>query len=176
MDRQHQAIILSLIIGLIFGFVLGWVAAPTTGEAPTITDTEEDVSLDDNDESVEDELLGTADPGKQQLELGADENVIHVKDQEAGKTVFLSRVELTQPGWAAIREVGGGTFGNILGAKRFDAGVYQGTVTLLRNTDAGEIYVVMLYADNGDKVFDHEVDPIIMTLSGSPVMMQFEVY
>ena len=99
-------------------------------------------------------------------------NTIAVNDQPAGLKVDISSVTLSNSGWAVVHESVGGKPGNILGAQRFDAGTYDGSIELLRNTEEGSMYYVMLHKDDGDKEFDHKNDLPILS-DGKPVMTTF---
>lgn len=107
--------------------------------------------------------------------LFVENNEVRVKDQTAGEKVFLSQVSFMQSGWVAVRDVVDGAYGNILGAARFDTGVWQGEVLLLRPTVPGNNYVAVMYADDGDGVFDHQKDSLILS-EDAPVGMFFSVY
>ncbi len=106
----------------------------------------------------------------------AEGNEVFVKDQEAGKKVFLSKVSLLSPGWVAVREFAGSSYGNILGAARFDAGVWQGDVLLLRATEKGRVYIALMYRDDGDGLFDFKKDTLVVEEGDTPVGMPFETY
>lgn len=107
--------------------------------------------------------------------LFVDKNEVRVKDQEAGGRVFISQVSLMQSGWVAVRELAGSAYGNILGAARFDAGVWQGEVRLLRATIAGNMYAAVMYQDDGDGIFDHQKDTMVL-FEDAPVSMLFSAY
>ncbi len=177
-----------LVIVLIIGFALGfgaswlWVNRPaqdadilddgTVGETgqddvTDITDGSGNTTTDDTVEGVGGEITV----------IGSQEDEVLVKDQIAGESVFITRATLTQDGWVAVQEIlPSGQLGNILGAKRFNAGVSQGMVTLLRSTRAGNTYVVTLWYDNGDGVFDHTTDALVTDGTGAVVAMEFEAY
>jgi hypothetical protein len=89
---------------------------------------------------------------------------VSVGDQPAGSYVMVKSVTLPQMGWVAVRDSSGRT----LGAARFEAGTYSAVqVPLLRNTVSGEHYQVLLYIDDGDKVFDLHKDTLVMNADGS---------
>ena len=89
---------------------------------------------------------------------------ISVQDQPAGSYVMVASVTLSQDGWVAVRDGNGRT----LGAGWFAAGAHEAVqVPLLRNTEAGETYQALIYADNGDKVFDLKSDTLVMNADGS---------
>lgn len=102
-----------------------------------------------------------------------DIDTVEVRAQKAGDTVHLDKVVVTNSGWVAIHEAtAGGELGGILGAARYDTGIWQGEVVLLRNTSAGKYYSAVVYHDDGDKEFDFKKDMIVMR-DGAPVMTLF---
>jgi len=165
MDKNYQIIALALVAGLLVGFFVGRMTVSDN----TSKDTTLDKEVLDGSAAISDFQLNN---DGEVLVIQADGSIVNVKDQKAGSNVFISRVELTKDGWVAIREVEG----NILGAGRFDKGVHQDSVVLLRDTVVGQQYYAVLYADDGDKLFNFEKDPIIVDISGNPISMMFEVY
>jgi len=164
--NQWQKTVLMLIIGFVVGFGVGWLSFG--GRASS---DEENLKKPEVDSVSFDEAINTSD--RQEVsDVFVDEELVQVKDQQAGPSVFVTRVALEAPGWVAIHEDHGGLPGNVLGAHRFDVGVYQGTVTLLRNTETGNKYHAMLWRDNGDGIFDLESDTVISGVSP----MVFEAY
>ena len=102
-----------------------------------------------------------------------DIDTVEVSAQKAGDTVHLTKVVLTNSGWVAIHErATDGTLGAILGAARFDTGIWQGEVVLLRTTVSGRQYNAVVYHDDGDKEFDFKKDIVVMR-DGAPVMTAF---
>lgn len=99
----------------------------------------------------------------------SDGESVAVADQAAGNTVALSSVHLTKRSWVAIEDSRKWT----LGAKRLEASDTEGTVPLLRNTTAGETYTAVIYADNGDGVFDIHADTMLLGSDGNPVSATF---
>jgi len=104
----------------------------------------------------------------------AKDNWIVVDDQFPGDTVQLKTVSLSVSGWVAIYEDNEGALGNILGARRFDAGEHSGTVSLLRSTAEGSLYYAIVHGDNGDKEFNLEDDPVLIDKNGKRVGTQFQ--
>jgi hypothetical protein len=78
-------------------------------------------------------------------------------------------LRLTSPSWVAVKAANG----SILGAALFPADATEGTVSLLRATQAGERYEVIIYADAGDKTFDLHKDTLIINNDGTPVSTAF---
>jgi len=98
-----------------------------------------------------------------------------VSDQGSGKIVVLSEVFLTTNGWVAVHETEEGeTTGRILGARRLDAGDYQGeSIELLRPTEAGRLYVVVLHRDDGDTAFDYTKELPVYDAAGKLILEEF---
>jgi zinc transporter ZupT len=85
-----------------------------------------------------------------------------VGEQPEGLHVFLNSVSTDRTVWIAVQEDNDGELGNILGAALVSEGSHDGLwVELLRNTEAGHIYYITAYAENGDGVFDHETDALL---------------
>lgn len=99
------------------------------------------------------------------VQSGAGE--ITVSPQPAGRAVVVSQVVLPQKGWIVVHESNNGALSNALGAARRDAGQHTGVVVeLLRNTEPGKNYFVVLYADNGNNTFELKEDALISDEDG----------
>jgi hypothetical protein len=94
--------------------------------------------------------------------------------QNAGSEVAITNVEVSVPTWVIVYENRDGQPGNALGAALFWAGKTSGAVDLLRNTTAGQTYLVGEARDNGDRVFTLHKDPSVLDANGIPVWVQFE--
>jgi len=80
-------------------------------------------------------------------------------EQLAGKTVSIERAVLSQDGWLVVRENKNGEFGRILGAIWLPKGTTDSAVVeLLRDTETGKDYSILIYSDNGDRQFSTEKD------------------
>jgi hypothetical protein len=106
------------------------------------------------------------------------ENKIVVTDQSAGSVVTVTLVTLTERGWVVVYEDNNGALGNILGAKRLEAGTNLAPVTLLRNTVPSMKYYVVLHSDNGNGTFDYisskrTADLPLADENGMPIMATF---
>jgi len=99
----------------------------------------------------------------------SNEASVSVDDQNAGNTVAIASVSIPKRGWVAIEDTKNWT----LGAERIEAGTSSTTVTLLRNTKAGEAYKAVLYIDNGNGAFDLHGDTMLVGVDGMPVAMSF---
>jgi hypothetical protein len=97
------------------------------------------------------------------------ENVT-VEDQAAGNTVVVSEVNIKRPSWIAVRD----TRGWYPGAKWLNASEKNVTIGLLRNTEAGKTYEVVIFIDDGDKQFSlHGGDMLVTSTQGAPVSSTF---
>lgn len=94
---------------------------------------------------------------------------VTVEDQAAGKSVEISDMTITRKSWVAVKD----TEGTILGAGLFPAGATTGEIPLLRATKAGQRYEVLIYVDDGDKVFNLHKDMVVTAADGSPVSAAF---
>ena len=80
-------------------------------------------------------------------------------------------------GWAVVHEVENGHVLNALGATRLDSGAHSDVqVELLRGTEPGGRYAVILYSDNGDKQFEVHADLTVIDTAGNPVMQSFRTF
>lgn len=92
---------------------------------------------------------------------------VTVQDQPAGDSVRVAEAKLSRVSWIAVRDdlriygaarvtppTGGGTVQDI-------------TVPLLRNTTTDKTYKVVVYADDGDGIFDFKKDLLVSGLEGS---------
>lgn len=88
---------------------------------------------------------------------------ITVADQPAGDSVRVSSVNLSGTGWVAVRDSM-----RIYGAARLNEGTSENvSIKLLRNIEAGKTYQVVVYVDDGDKVFDFKKDALVSGVSDS---------
>lgn len=97
------------------------------------------------------------------VDLNTGESVM-VDDQPAGDSVRVVEARLSRVSWIAVRDDM-----RIYGAARVhppEGGgiVSDVTVPLLRNTEAGATYKVVVYADDGDNAFDFEKDALVTGL------------
>ncbi len=133
--------------------------------------------------------VGRENPAEQQTDKTSDDTdtilnpsesndaALSVQPQAAGMTVLAARVSLDAAGWAVVHEVDGGHILNALGAARLDQGAHEKIVVeLLRNTEPGREYAVVLYADNGNKEFELRGDLPMIDIDGNPIMQTFKTY
>jgi hypothetical protein len=106
---------------------------------------------------------GTGPADTSVLEIGVTEAspfLVRVSDQPAGPTVVVSEMKSSATStWLAVREQNGDLLGQILGARRIDAPSATGiSIELLRSTVPNLMYAVVLYADDGNGLFEYATD------------------
>jgi hypothetical protein len=102
---------------------------------------------------------------------------ITVKEQMPGGTVSVEYVEISEDGWVVVHETEAGHVLNALGAARLDVGTHDDVlIELLRETNPGGTYAIILYTDNGNKEFEIRGDLPMIDVEGNPVMQSFRTY
>ena len=173
-------VILGTIIGMWIGYTLGARTASEGDSVGTKDAGQVTQPATNTDESNVDSGTLTSDTG---VLIGVTNPVfdesdkVTVENQTAGYTVTVAHADLAADGWVAVHEVlDGDVIGNILGAARRDTGSYDSVVVdLLRSTEAGKSYAVVLYKDNGNKEFDLTADLPLTDVSGNPIVTRFSV-
>lgn len=110
---------------------------------------------------------------KNQTTLTSD--LLAVDDQRAGSEVVVKSVTVPPPGvWVAVREVREEELGNVLGAARVGSERTDVTIPLLRATEPGRNYAVMLYRDDNNGTFDPTLNSTYIDFeTGSRVVVRF---
>lgn len=148
------AVVLVLVLG-------GWwlmQRGSSEGEAVDLPGIGEGAGTDAGDDGAE--RPGTSTGGTVPTTTGADGEAISVADQAAGVSVTIASMNLSRESWVAVRDER-----SVLGAARFSAGATSGTVELLRGTEAGKTYSVIIYIDNGNRAFDLTGDELVEGVS-----------
>lgn len=181
------------IIGLIGGLILGWagtffvldqaawkLSSCGPGEDPKdclervakekLATKEADSKVEDGEEKTS---VDASPEAKETTVSVPGTNAVAVDDQPSGDLVNVTMVTLSKAGWVAIHEDTGGVPGNVLGAHRYEPGIYLGEVTLLRPTISGKTYYAVLHLDDGDKQFDSKKDLPITGNDGKVVSDSF---
>jgi len=100
---------------------------------------------------------------------------IQVSEQAAGHSVTVNSAILDVNGWIVVHEEKDGFVSNALGASRADQGVHTNiTVPLLRGTEPGNRYWIVLYSDNGDREFSLTDDFPLKDTAGAPLISSFQ--
>ncbi len=102
-----------------------------------------------------------------------DLNRVVVTDQFPGNIVYLSSVQLANPGFVVIQKDNAGTPGAIIGSQYFDKGINPGKITLSQNTVENGVYYAVIYTDDGDKIFSSTKDMALKDSAGNIIMKIF---
>jgi len=152
------ALIVILILIGAYWFFISSPAVPNEETDQPINNSEE-ISSSDSESKVE---IPTS-------------SLLEVSDQSAGEMVKVSSVSLSADSWVAVHEERNGGLGNILGALWLPAGTHSNQeVELLRATESGTKYFVVIRSDNGDKEFDHEIDLPLKDADGNEILSSFQ--
>lgn len=101
-------------------------------------------------------------------------NRIVMSDQYPGNVVYLSSVQLANPGWVVIQADNAGQPGAIIGETYFTSGINPGKITLSQPMVDGGTYYAVLYDDtNGTQTFDATVDKPLTDSNGNIIMKVF---
>lgn len=168
----NQKMFIAALVGFIIGATAVWVwsVAPTSPQSQS-ENTKEEVDSADTSKSNGTVEVGTPAPVVQKVVTGTNP-MIAVVGQPAGSRVAFSTL-LNDAGWVVVHEDRAGKPGNILGAQWLPEGTHAGEVTLLRNTETGKTYHVVLYADDGDKQFEVHGEATLVVEGGEPITATF---
>ncbi len=101
-------------------------------------------------------------------------NGLVVSDQFPGNIVYISSVQLANPGFVVIETNNNGTPGTVIGSKAFAAGINPGQVNLTQSMVDGSSYYAVLYSDsNNNGKFDVTSDAPVKDASGNVIMKIF---
>jgi hypothetical protein len=101
-------------------------------------------------------------------------NRIVMSDQYPGNVVYISSVQLANPGWVVIQADNAGQPGAILGEAYLGSGINPAKVTLSSPMVDGGTYYAVLY-DNaaGTQVFSASADKPLTDANGNIIMKVF---
>ncbi len=165
------------IIGLIIGLVVGWGGTffAIDKSKPSPSKLEESKTSEEVDEDLDSGDLSQSGYNKKaEAVLVSGINAVEVNDQPAGDKVEVTMATLSKAGWVVIHEDDNGAAGKVLGARRYEPGIYLAEVELLRPTESGKMYYAMLHLDDGDKEFNLSNDGPIKGEDGRVVMDSFK--
>ncbi len=161
MTKQTQQLVLMLVIGVLIGTtgVMAWKTrhAGEGEEAVNTTPkgaTTSQVSLVETHSTIGGASgMPTAPQIPENSRVG-----LMVKDQQAGNSVSVEGLSLTDNHWVAVYDDQEGHPGWIHGAARVHAGDTTAEIEMLRSTDAGGKYYVAILRDDGDDTFNRLTD------------------
>ncbi|MES3031234.1 MAG: hypothetical protein V4697_02370 [Patescibacteria group bacterium] len=145
---QWAVTVIVIIILIVLGYYMiksGSKSGDTTNNEPTVEDTTNPANV----------------------------NRVVISDQFPGNIVYLSSVQLANPGFVVIHKDNKGVPGDIIGSQYFDKGINPGKITLTSPTVEGGIYYAVLHTDDGDKIFSATKDLPIKDASGNIIMKLF---
>lgn len=141
----------TFIIGLLCGLVIGYVLF-SSGLALAPAKNNEDLAGQNNP---------LANSGASPLSADKQNSFnASLDNQLPGPVVFVKHIETKEDGWLAVHTDQNNTPGpGILGALYLKAGVYnEVTIPLLKSVADGMNYWLVAHTDNGDHIFDHQLD------------------
>ena len=100
-------------------------------------------------------------------------NNIVMADQYPGNVVYLSSVQLANPGWVVIQSDSSGNPGTIIGTAYATAGINPVKVTLTQPMVDGGTYYATLYSASSATAFDPNVDKPLTDSNGSAITHVF---
>lgn len=109
------------------------------------------------------------------ISLPVESGALSVSNQPAGNTVIVESVTVPPPGvWVAVREMQGGSLGNVLGAAYARGPRSNFPVPLLRATEPDRSYAIELYRNDASGTFDFAKDSVYIDFNtGAPVIAYF---
>lgn len=176
-QQDGQKTLVAFIVGLLIGGMLVWAfsgpdaAAPTTDEEVTEETSSEKSSTESTDnEATASDKGGASEVSTPVLQVG--EGSVVIDDQKAGSAIALQSVTYpVSEGWIGVREYNNDQLGFILGVVRFSEsqGLVPKDIVLQRSTTAGNKYAVVIYTEDGDRMFnlanDVQIDKIFDTFT-----------
>ncbi|MFN3188620.1 MAG: hypothetical protein ACK42D_03735 [Candidatus Paceibacteria bacterium] len=166
--EEGKKTIVSFVVGLLIGGILVWaftggenIDAPTTQDQPNA----EAPANNEVDEELDEERETETAPVTNDLPRG--DGSVTVEDQPASTRVAM--VSASYPiseGWIGVRDYNNGNLGGILGVVRFSEsqGLVPKDIILQRPTRAGNTYAVVIFTENGDRVFNSATDVQLPTI------------
>ncbi|NTV44147.1 MAG: hypothetical protein HGA67_00420 [Candidatus Yonathbacteria bacterium] len=152
----------------IIGIIIGWGGYYLWDNRDIAKGNNDTPTAEENSENASDSI--TSEKPSMPEEISA-----VVGEQPEGMHVSVSSVTTDRTIWVAVREDTDGALGNILGAALVFPGTYEGVwIDLMRNTFAGQKYHVVIYVDDGDKVFDYTKDVMLPGLNGDGIIGTFD--
>lgn len=181
--EKNQKTVVAFVAGLLIGGLLVWIfsATPATNKENTIT---LDQDMSDQTDTAAPEVTSTSNNAvvksatKPSTPVTTGVGSVEVADQDAGTVVALGEVKMpVGNGWLVVHELtDAGALANALGAVRYSGaeGLTPSTIELLRATVAGKSYRVVVYSENGDRVFDKADDTPVLTPEGARIEGAFK--
>ncbi len=157
--KENQKTIVAFAAGLLIGGLLVWVfgGSPKAEvvEDGNITETEQTSDSTTVGTTVEENVVTNDDNSTAPVMLTG-EGDVSVSNQAAGNSVQLDSATFpSEEGWIGVRDYVNGQLGYILGVARYskEQGLVPEEIILQRATRIGNMYAIVFYSENGDRVF-----------------------
>ncbi len=178
MDSYEQKSFLSGLTGISKISILIFIVVIVFGVFIILK--EDDGFMTDEEEVLQEEASQEETAGEETLNESLNDS-LKVLDQEAGDSVLISEMSLTDNRWVVIHEDMNGEPGNILGARLFTKENTTGEVQLLRGTGEGKLYHAILYIvaereRNQDRLFDTDRDLPLVKEGGDIRIASFRTF
>lgn len=174
LKEEGKKTIVSFVVGLLIGGILVW--AFTGGEETQkpadkdeadkeMTQTDKDKSEAKVEADIKNDKADTKPVTINQLSVG--DGAVVVEDQLASSRIALkSATYPVADGWIGVRDYSNENLGGILGVVRFSEsqGLVPKNIILQRPTKAGSNYAVVIFTENGDRVFNSATDVQLPTI------------
>lgn len=160
--------------GLVVGVLIGWgiVGSRQSSTATTMTDNATAATATSATSST---TVGAMNLSGSTMGLSG---LTIPSPQNAGTSVTISEVSVSEPTWVVVYEDTKGVPGNALGAELFfpasQGGATSGSVPLLRATTSGQTYLVGESVDNGDHTFSLDTDKQVRDNKGNLSLVEFK--
>ncbi|MDP3988812.1 MAG: hypothetical protein Q8P93_01095 [bacterium] len=176
-----------LVVGLLVGFGVGRLVPQNADTIQVPEDTNELVEDATDVDVVVDTSVDSAETGGQlsaslvsltsslidRPQVVKAGYGVEVRDQLAGEMVTVSSVAVTGSTWVAIHADRDGAPGNVFGARRIETNASGVEVSLLRSTERGMKYYILLQEDNGNGKYDLYSDAEIISQDGLLIFDSF---
>jgi len=172
--EDSKKTIVSFAVGLLIGGTLVWAfTGGENAEAPNTQDRpDSEVGANDEDEDQEmetksenEEVMNENEPAETNLPMG--DGSISVDDQAASTRISMASASYPiGEGWIGVRDYSNENLGGILGVVRFSEsqGLVPKDIILQRPTRAGNNYAVVIFTENGDRLFNSANDVQLPTI------------
>lgn len=173
--EENKKTIVSFVVGLLIGGILVWAFTGSENvEAPAVQDQDDaEIDSSEEDEDVNDEE-GASEPSDVNSSndqtnnlLPVGEGSVVVEDQSASTRIALASASYpVSEGWIGVRDYTNGNLGGILGVVRFSEsqGLVPKDIILQRATRSGNEYAVVIFTEDGDRIFNSATDAQLPTI------------
>ncbi len=173
--EEGKKTIISFVVGLLIGGILVWAftggekaEAPATQNQDGAEMNADDKNNEANDESNDEEMGDEEVQGAQtSTDLPRGDGSVSIKDQAASSRIAMASASYPiSEGWIGVRDYTNENLGGILGVVRFSEsqGLIPDDIILQRPTVADKTYAVVIFTENGDRVFNSANDVQLPTI------------